>query len=485
MKDSISRWIRDGTLAATLLIAGYLLLVTAPLVLAAAAGAGHRPGLQELASAIAMVGFTALLLEFALSGRFRMLTDPVGMDALMRFHQFSGHVVLVLLVAHPLLYAIFPVQTGLVHGRIVEPTGGGAIAGVTGFVAWFALIILVLAGVLRDELSISYETWRITHGCSAAMVAVLGLVHTVEAGTAAEAPAMRAFWMAAVVLALATLVHVYGVKPWLRRRRPWCVTRVQRLAPDIHELVIEPHGHDGLDFRAGQFVWLRIAPSTWGLREHPFSIASAPGDGRALRFLIKANGDFTRSVGTVEPGARAWIDGPYGRFGRVDEDVDALVLIAGGVGLASILSLLRECAHAGERRPVRLIHACRWRRDLVVQDELAELSRHLDLEVVTVVDDADRPPTAHAGPVDRGLLERTLPPVPRERIACAICAPPGMIDAMEIALAELGVPHRHIASERFRYRYGVGSRSARRVQRLYGVVAALVALAAVAFSLAD
>jgi len=485
MKGSISRWIRGGTLAAAALIVGYLLVATAPLLLASVTGVGHRPGLQELASAVAMVGFAALLLEFVLSGRFRLLTDPVGMDALMRFHQFSGHLVLFLLVAHPLLYVAFPVQTGLVDGRVVEPTGGGAVAGVAGFGAWFLLIGLVLTAVLRDELSITYEAWRLTHGCGAAVVAALGLVHTLEAGTGATAPLMRTFWVAAVVLALAALIQVYGVKPWLRWRRPWRVSRVQRLAPDIHELVIEPDGHEGLAFHAGQFVWLRIAPRPWGLREHPFSIASAPGDGRALRFLIKANGDHTGSIGTIEPGARAWVDGPYGRFRPADTDADALLFIAGGVGLAPILSLLRERMHAGEQRPVRLIHACRWRRDLVAADELAELSRQFNLEVMTVVDEADRPATAHAGPVNRQLLERSLPPVAPERIACAICAPPGMIDAMETELTELGVSHRHIASERFRYRYGAASPSARRVRRLYWAVATTIGLAAVVFSLAD
>ncbi|MDZ7829519.1 MAG: ferric reductase-like transmembrane domain-containing protein [Halofilum sp. (in: g-proteobacteria)] len=470
--------------AATALVAGYLLIAVLPLLLAAAAGAGHRPGLQELGSAVAMVGFAVLLLEFVLSGRFAALTDPVGMDVLMRFHQFSGHVVLVLLIAHPLLYAVFPVQTGLVDGRIVEPRGGGTLAGVTGFLAWFLLILLVFAAVLRDQLPLRYETWRVTHGLGAALVALLGLVHTLEVGGGASVASVRVFWIAAVVLALATLLHVYGIKPWLKGRRPWRVARVDRLAPEVHQLTLEPDGHDGFAFRAGQFVWLRIAPGPWGMREHPFSIASAPGDGPALRFVIKANGDFTRGIGAIEPGARAWIDGPYGRFGLTGSGAEALVFIAGGVGLAPILSLLRERMHAGDRRPMRLVYASRWRRDLVLETELRELARHLDLETVTVVDEADRPEGAVPGPVDRDLLERTLPPVARERIACSICAPPGMIDAMETALVDLGVPHRAITSERFRYRYGAASPVARRVQRVYAGVAGVLALAVVAFSLA-
>lgn len=473
-----------ATVLKAVLVLAYVVLAVLPLILAATAGAGGRPGLRELGSSIAMVGFAALLLEFVLSGRLRVLTDPVGMDAVMRFHQFSGHVVLVLLLAHPYLYALIPPDTGLVDGRITAATGGGALAGVTGFLAWFGLIALVFAAMLRDDLPMTYETWRLTHGLGSAAVAVLGLVHTLDAGGAAAAPAVRAFWIVAVALALLTLLRVYAVRPWLASRRPWRVRRVTPLAADIHALEIEPDGHAGVDYRAGQFAWLRIAPGPWGLREHPFSIASAPGDGDALRFLIKANGDFTRRIGEVAPGARAWIDGPYGHFVHADDDAEALLLVAGGVGIAPILGLLRERMHHGERRPIRLVYACRRARDMVLDDELAELGRRLDLQVVRVVDDAGRPPGTLPGPIDRALLEQSLPPVERARIRCFVCAPPGMIDAMETALTDLGVPPRRIASERFRYRYGAGSPIARRARRLYAAVAAVLVLAAVVFAAA-
>lgn len=333
---------------AALLIAAWLLAALLPLIVAAMSGAPGRPGMHDVASTIAMVGFATLLLEFVLSGRVRVLTDPVGMDALMRFHQFSGHVVLALLLLHPYLYALFPAETGMVGGRVVTGSGGSTLSGVTGFVAWFGLIGLVFMAIFRDELPMTYERWRLTHGLGAAAIAVLGLVHTLGAGTAAAVPAVAGFWMIAVALALLTLLHVYAIKPWLRQRHPWRVHEVKALAEDIHELRIEPDGHDGLDFRAGQFGWLRIAPRPEGLREHPFSIASAPGDGPVLR--------------------------------------------------------------------------------------------------------------------------------------CFICAPPGMIDAMETLLFDLGIPPARIHSERFRYRFSGGSPLARRTRRLYMAVAGVLVLAAVMFA---
>ncbi|WP_139150689.1 ferredoxin reductase family protein [Halofilum ochraceum] len=471
---------RSGSLHGFALILVYVLVALLPLAVAVVAQAPGRPGLGDLASSIAMVGFAALLLEFAFSGRFRLLTDVVGMDALMRFHQFSGYVVLLMLLLHPYLYALFPGETGIPGDT--DP-GGSALAGVTGFIAWFGLIGLVFAAIFRDDLPIPYERWRLGHGVGAAIIAILGLVHTLGAGTAAASPVVAGFWIGAVGLALLSLLQVYALRPWLQLRRPWRVRAVHSVGDDIHELTIEPDRHDGLRFQAGQFVWLRIAPGPWGLREHPFSIASAPGDGPGLRFIIKANGDYTRQIGAVATGAAAWIDGPFGHFGEPDDDDAALLFIAGGVGLAPILGLLRDRLQRGDQRPMRLIYACRWRRDLILQEELDELTRGLDLDIVRVVDEEDRPAGAQAGPVGAELLRECLPDADRRRIGCFICAPPGMIDAMETLLVEAGVPPGRITSERFRYRFSAGSPIARRTRRVYMAVAGVLILAATLFAL--
>ncbi|MFW5970399.1 MAG: ferric reductase-like transmembrane domain-containing protein [Halofilum sp. (in: g-proteobacteria)] len=470
---------RSGALHGFALIVAYVLVALLPLTLAVVADAPGRPGLGDLASSIAMVGFAALLLEFAFSGRFRLLTDLAGMDALMRFHQFSGYVVLLMLLLHPYLYALVPAETGVPGSG--DP-GGTALAGVTGFIAWFGLIGLVFAAIFRDDLPIPYERWRLGHGVGAAIIALLGLVHTLGAGTAAASPLVAGFWIGAVGLALLTLVQVYALRPWLQLRRPWRVRAVRSVGEDIHEVTIEPDRHDGLAFEAGQFVWLRIAPMPWGLREHPFSIASAPGDSPGLRFIIKANGDYTRQIGETVTGAAAWIDGPFGRFWVRHDDNEALLFIAGGIGLAPILGILRDRMHRGDRRPMRLIYACRWRRDLILQDELDELARGLDLDIVRVIDEEDRPAGAKAGPVGRELLHQCLPGVDQRRIGCFICAPPGMIDAMETLLVDEGIPPDRIASERFRYRFSAGSPLARRTRRIFMGVAGVLVAAATLFA---
>jgi predicted ferric reductase len=80
---------------------------------------------------------------------------------------------------------------------------------------------------------------------------------------------------------------------------------LESVGDGLWSLTMAPDGHAGLSYGAGQFAWPQPDCSAFSVREHPFSIASAPSDWKALRFLIKEVGDFTRQIGALPTGARA------------------------------------------------------------------------------------------------------------------------------------------------------------------------------------
>jgi predicted ferric reductase len=122
-----------------------------------------------------------------------------------------------------------------------------------------------------------------------------------------------AYWAFMLALALGSLVVVYPLRPWQLTRRPWRVAGLERAGDRLWSLTLESDGHAGLAYRAGQFGWLRLNCAAFSEREHPFSITSAPSDGKALRFLINEVGDFTRQIGTLPLGVCAYVDGPHWR----------------------------------------------------------------------------------------------------------------------------------------------------------------------------
>jgi hypothetical protein len=62
------------------ILSAYALLVALPVALGWWLIGPARPWLDEASSAIAMMATAALLLEFLLSGRFRVISAGIGMD---------------------------------------------------------------------------------------------------------------------------------------------------------------------------------------------------------------------------------------------------------------------------------------------------------------------------------------------------------------------------------------------------------------------
>jgi len=393
-----------------------------------------------------------LLMEFVLSGRFRPISRRTGIDATMRFHQLVARPVTVLLLIHPFLYSTPLRQTSLpwdVTGQ--TSLGLDAASIVTGLAAWVLLGALVLSAVLRDQGPWRYEAWRLSHGLGAALIAGFGVHHALAAGRYSSHPSLAAFWLVLLALALLTLVTVYLVRPLLKMRHPYRVTAVRRRALKIWQVEIAPTAGEVLSFKPGQFVWLTLDRSPFSIREHPFSIASASADKSRLTFVIKEVGDFTRRIGEIAAGTRAYVDGPHGALTLGERPAAGIVFIAGGVGIAPILSMLRQLRADNDPRPLKLIYGNRVREQIVDGDELEEMTRDLDLAVVHVLSE---PPESWDGPVgvtDEALIRDLCERPDKADWLYVVCGPPPMIDSVEDALVALGIPAGQVVSEKFAY----------------------------------
>jgi predicted ferric reductase len=434
---------------ATLLIAAYVGLVGLPLALGWALVGPARAWPDEVSSALALAGFAALLLEFLLSGRFRAVSGGIGIDRTMRWHQVLARVLTVALLLHPFLYTT---PTGAQFLRPEDATRAGVLgldahALVTGALAWLMLGVLTVTAIGRDALSWRYESWRLMHGLGAALVALLGLLHTLRAGRYSAHPILAGYWGVLFALAALSLLAVYIARPLRLARRPWRIAAVTPAAERCWQVVLNPVGHPGLRFRAGQFAWIRLDRSPFSMREHPFSIASAPGGDGRLSFLIKEAGDFTSTIGTLRPGARAFVEGPHGTLTVDGRSEPGLCLLGGGVGVAPLLSILRARRAAGDARPALLVYANRHQGQILAGEELPALGA----EVVHVLQDPPPGWTGEAGMVSRDFVTRRCAAAAREGWLFVLCGPPPMMREVRAGLAALGVPARRILEERFVY----------------------------------
>ncbi|MEP4941234.1 ferric reductase-like transmembrane domain-containing protein, partial [Saccharospirillum sp.] len=214
------------------LIVGYLVVVTLPLGLSWWVGGPPRQFQQELASGMGILAFSMVLMEFILSGRFKAISNGVGLDVTMRFHQIMARTALAFALLHPFLYQGTPSggQRPWDPTRALTITTDFSVLS-TGIAAYLLLPSLVLLAIGRAQLNFRYETWRLLHGIGALLIAFLLLHHTVYAGRYGSQPVMSWVWLAMTGLAIGSLLSVYLLVPLLQRARPWRVTSVARLTP--------------------------------------------------------------------------------------------------------------------------------------------------------------------------------------------------------------------------------------------------------------
>jgi predicted ferric reductase len=432
-------------------LALYIALALAPVALAAIAGKPPRNVWRELSSGLAMVGYSMLLLEFVLSGRFRRISGRVGIDVTMRVHQLAALGVLSFLLVHPLIYAV----------PRLSPDPSRAVAFVmqmfgsdwyrSGVVAWVLLLLLVPAAVFRDRLPFRYEIWRASHGLGAVLLAGFGLHHTLAVGSHSADRRLAGFWILLTGVAVLTLLFVYLIKPLAQLRSPYRVIANRKVAERTWELVVEPVSGEAMQFLAGQFAWLNLGHAPFSLTEHPFSISSAPAARPRIAFTIKQSGDFTNRIGELEPGTRAYLDGPHGHFVLPDRPVEGLAFVAGGVGFAPVISILRQLRADRRPGPVCLVYGNRIEGQILYRGELEEMVQDIGLELHLVLSEPPPGWTGHAGALSAAVLEDCAAASRRSRWTWFVCGPPPMMNSVERSLLGFGVPGRQIVAERFKY----------------------------------
>jgi predicted ferric reductase len=172
-------------------------------------------------------------------------------------------------------------------------------------------------------------------------------------------------------------------------------------------------------------------------------------DGR-VAMSIRNLGDFTGQVHRVPVGRRVYIDGPYGAF-TMGNPADLHVLVAGGVGITPMISMLRTLADEGDKRPVMLLYGSKTWEAITFREELEALKERLDLTIVHVLENPPQDWTGERGFITAAVFKRQLPPGYAEH-EYFICGPGVMMDAIERALGdELMVPISKYHSERYRF----------------------------------
>ena len=428
----------------------YLFLILLPIAVATVADPNRaaQPFIVELGVGAGFIGFSIMALEFALISRIKPANEPFGEDSLQLFHNLMGTVALAFILAHPILLIL----AGYPASCWLNPFSGCAsTTTIAAGLALLLLLLLIITSIWRKRLGIKYEIWYVLHGLFALVIIGSALVHIFVIGRYTSTLIMQATWLvyAALILGLIIWFKIWTpIRNWNRR---WEVIENREERGDSRTLVLKPDNHKGFHFQAGQFAWIKSGRTPFGIGQHPISLSSQ-GDvppGGTVTFTIKNLGDWSgEEVPALKEGDRVWLDGPYGVFTMDREQAMGYVLIGGGVGITPLYSMLQTMVEREDPRPVILFYGTANSAEMTFSEELLALEEKLNLTVVPVYSDPEDDWEGETGFINGEIMQKYLPKQ-YQYFKYLICGPAPLMDAMEEALPELGVPPQNVLSERF------------------------------------
>ena len=232
-------------------------------------------------------------------------------------------------------------------------------------------------------------------------------------------------------------------------RIPATIVRIARQTPTIKSFYFDLGGHE-LGFKPGQwvdfFVTLEGAEAVGG-----YSITSSPTTQNAIGLAVKLDAGDHPVTNWLHHEARVGDSVEIslgGDFYYTPDMEGPIVLIAGGIGLTPLMSVLRAIDESERYAPTTLIYSVSTPAELLFRRELKEIAtRNSAISLVfTITRPGDEPWSGRVGRIDDSLLRS-------ERVSLDslffICGPPAMIRDVVEMLNRLGVSGSRIKYEQW------------------------------------
>ncbi len=219
------------------------------------------------------------------------------------------------------------------------------------------------------------------------------------------------------------------------------IAATEPLTHDILRITVELDRP--VKFVAGQYANLKL-PDVARARNYSFADAPETEGLRNVNFFIRKvpGGSFTEALfsGRLN-GATLDVEAPHGNF-HMRPGSAPMVCIAGGSGLAPLLSMLTDAQRRQTKRPCVMLFGARTQSDLYGLKEIAAVADNWADQFVFLPvlshEPADSSWTGARGLVTQFIAD-TIPAVDWSLAEGYMCGPPGMIDAGLSAMTELGM----------------------------------------------
>lgn len=220
------------------------------------------------------------------------------------------------------------------------------------------------------------------------------------------------------------------------------VSRLERAADDVMLVHMALPAGKAFNFRPGQFAKLRFGQ----LPVRSYSMANQPGEAELVFHVrIVPNGAASGHVDkSLQVGDVVEVQGPFGDAYWDGRKEAPLLLLAGGTGLAPMLSVLDAAIKEGQAADqIHLYHGVRSERDLYASEYLQSWADQHGFRFVPVVVEGDGPRNGHL----HDVVAQDFPDLSAAYIFTA--GPPPMVDAVKALASSRGAASHQIRADAF------------------------------------
>ena len=231
------------------------------------------------------------------------------------------------------------------------------------------------------------------------------------------------------------------------------VASIVEETPDVRtfRFVAPDGGRLPFEHRPGQYLILSLQIDGKKV-VRTYTIASPPSRADYCEITVKRE---EKGLGSAHlhtklmEGHTLEVSAPAGRFIFDGTQAESIVLIAGGVGITPLMSILRYLTDKNWRGEIFFVYTAKTPRDIIFRRELDDLQKRFpNVRLLVTLTRADGTEwTGSLGRINGELLRKAVPNLASRTVY--ICGPASMMEPTIQLLRELGVPAELIKSEAF------------------------------------
>jgi ferredoxin-NADP reductase len=206
-------------------------------------------------------------------------------------------------------------------------------------------------------------------------------------------------------------------------------------------------------FKPGQYANFTLPEPLGGSPDdasHVFSLASSPHHKDFVMIATRMRSSaFKNALKDLSLGTKLKVQRPAGRFTLHEDHKIPAVLIAGGIGITPMRSMIEWATEKKSSPKLYLFYSNRIPQSTAFMEDLEKWGRqNPNFKLIATLTDSDDPTWKHEkGPIDAEMIERHVPEL--DRSIFYVVGPPGMVDGMDKTLEGMGIERERVRVEKF------------------------------------